>query len=176
MKLIFIYGAPGVGKLTVAKELAKLTGYRLFHNHLTVDLAASVFEHGTPEYIDVVHSYRVDLIGRAARAKVRGMIFTFMYEGSMDDKFIADLVAVVKQHKGQALFVHLICDTKELFKRIKHPSRKKFMKVKKAKTLKGLLKLRDFSADVPYKDNFTIDNTKLSPKKTAEKIKKYYRL
>jgi tRNA uridine 5-carbamoylmethylation protein Kti12 len=36
VKLIFISGMPAVGKLTVAQELAKLTGYRPFHNHLTV--------------------------------------------------------------------------------------------------------------------------------------------
>lgn len=43
MKLIFIYGLPGVGKLTVAKELTKLTGYRLFHVHLLADMLESVF-------------------------------------------------------------------------------------------------------------------------------------
>lgn len=34
MRLIFIYGLPATGKLTVAQELAKRTGYKLFHNHL----------------------------------------------------------------------------------------------------------------------------------------------
>ena len=38
MKLIFIYGLPATGKLTVAVELAAMTGYKLFHNHLVVDL------------------------------------------------------------------------------------------------------------------------------------------
>lgn len=37
MKLLFIYGPPASGKLTVAREPAALTGYRLFHNHLVVD-------------------------------------------------------------------------------------------------------------------------------------------
>ena len=39
MKLIFLHGLPGVGKLTVAREFAKLTGFKVFHNHLAVDLA-----------------------------------------------------------------------------------------------------------------------------------------
>lgn len=38
MKLVFIYGMPAAGKLTVAKELAGLSGYKLFHNHQVVDL------------------------------------------------------------------------------------------------------------------------------------------
>lgn len=44
MELVVIYGAPGVGKLTVARELARKTGYKLFHNHLTVDLVKSLFD------------------------------------------------------------------------------------------------------------------------------------
>jgi tRNA uridine 5-carbamoylmethylation protein Kti12 len=43
MKLIFIYGPPAVGKLTVAEELVKLHDYRLFHNHLTLDLVRNIY-------------------------------------------------------------------------------------------------------------------------------------
>ncbi len=35
MQLVFLYGPPGVGKLTVGNALSALTGYKLFHNHLT---------------------------------------------------------------------------------------------------------------------------------------------
>lgn len=44
MRLVLIYGPPAAGKLTVAKGLAHLTGYKFFHNHLTVDVVLSVFE------------------------------------------------------------------------------------------------------------------------------------
>jgi replication-associated recombination protein RarA len=44
MKLLFLYGPPAVGKLTVAREVSALTGYRLFHNHLTVNLTLAVFD------------------------------------------------------------------------------------------------------------------------------------
>jgi len=42
MKLLFIYGRPAVGKLTVARAVAERTGGRLFHNHLAVNLALSL--------------------------------------------------------------------------------------------------------------------------------------
>lgn len=51
MKLLFHYGPPAVGILTVAREVAALTGYRLFHDHLTVNLALAVFDFGTPGFI-----------------------------------------------------------------------------------------------------------------------------
>ena len=51
MKLIFIFGMPASGKLTVAKELSRLTGYKVFHNHLAVDLLLSVFEFDSRPFV-----------------------------------------------------------------------------------------------------------------------------
>lgn len=66
MKLIFLYGPPAVGKLTVAKELAALTGFKLFHNHLTVDVATSIFEHGSEPYHRVLRKIRFSVLEEAA--------------------------------------------------------------------------------------------------------------
>ena len=44
VKLIFVYGLPATGKLTVARELSSLTGYKVFHNHLVVDLLQSTID------------------------------------------------------------------------------------------------------------------------------------
>lgn len=44
MKLIYIYGPPASGKLTVAKELEKLTKYKLFHNHLINDVISEIMD------------------------------------------------------------------------------------------------------------------------------------
>lgn len=54
MKLIVLYGPPAAGKYTIAKAVAEKTGYKLFHNHLTVDLLKSVFEFGTPDFFGLV--------------------------------------------------------------------------------------------------------------------------
>lgn len=37
MELIIVFGPPAVGKMTVGREICGLTGYKLFHNHLTVE-------------------------------------------------------------------------------------------------------------------------------------------
>lgn len=39
------------GKLTVAQALAMMTGYGLFHNHVTVDLFLSIFEFGRERFV-----------------------------------------------------------------------------------------------------------------------------
>ena len=50
MKLVVLFGPPAVGKMTVGRELERFTGLRLFHNHMTIDLALRFFDWGTPAF------------------------------------------------------------------------------------------------------------------------------
>jgi len=50
MKVIFIHGPAASGKHTIGSRLAALTGLPLFHNHLAVDAAKSLFEFGSPGF------------------------------------------------------------------------------------------------------------------------------
>ena len=43
MKLLFLIGNGAVGKMTVGQELMKLTGLRLFHNHMTIEPVIEIF-------------------------------------------------------------------------------------------------------------------------------------
>ncbi len=71
MNLIFIHGSPAVGKLTVARELAKLTGFRLFHNHLTVDLVSSIFDFGSEPFVLLREQIWLAAFAEAARNELR---------------------------------------------------------------------------------------------------------
>lgn len=70
MKLVVIYGAEATGKLTVAKQLASATGFRLFHNHVSVDVARVLFSHGEPRFSELVWDTRELVIARAAEAGI----------------------------------------------------------------------------------------------------------
>jgi hypothetical protein len=76
MKLVFLHGAPAVGKLTVARELAVLTGFRLFHNHLTVDLVSSLFPFGSEPFVLLREQIWLAAFAEAARNNL-SLIFTF---------------------------------------------------------------------------------------------------
>jgi len=68
MRLVYLYGPPGVGKLTVARELVALTGFKLFHNHLTVDLVRSLFPFDSEPYSRLMRQFRRDMFAEAACA------------------------------------------------------------------------------------------------------------
>ena len=74
MKFVLIYGPPAVGKLTVANEIARRTGFKVFHNHLTVDLVDSVFPRGTPSFAKLIWEIRLAIFAEAAQAKVGGSL------------------------------------------------------------------------------------------------------
>ena len=73
--LVYLYGPPAVGKLTVATELQHRTSFRLFHNHLSVNAIRSVFDFGTVPFNDVIHRIRLDVFETAARNGI-DVIFT----------------------------------------------------------------------------------------------------
>ena len=67
MKLIVLFGMPATGKLTVGQELAALTGFKLFHNHLVVDLLLSVFEFGSPGFVELREKIWLSVVRAACR-------------------------------------------------------------------------------------------------------------
>ena len=176
MKTILLYGAPGVGKLTVAKELGKITGFHLFHNHILNDLALVAYDFGHPEFFKMTHKYRLDIMEKAARNKREGIILTWVYAKKIDDVILKNIVKQARKYGGEIYFVRLDCAQKELFIRVQEPSRKNFRKIKTLKKLKAFMKSGDLLSNVPYEPNLVIDNTKISPSVTAKIIKKYYKL
>jgi hypothetical protein len=129
MKLVFISGMPAVGKLTVAKELQKLTGYRLFHNHLTVDLLLEVFEFGSPQFIELRESIWLSVFNHACKANLPGLIFTFNAENTVRQEFIDRAIKTVESQAGDVIFVELVCGSDELKRRLVDPSRGQFGKL-----------------------------------------------
>ncbi|MBM3232487.1 hypothetical protein FJZ21_03890 [Candidatus Pacearchaeota archaeon] len=176
MDMIWIYGPPATGKLTVAEELSKLTGYSLFHNHLTVDLAKVIFDYGQKEFEDYRDKLRYEFIETAAKNKAN-FIFTFCYAPTKEDDFFVNKVRkIIAKYDGKIHFVHLTAEKKELEKRVKSESRKKFHKVKKVKVLRKLMSKYSNFPHIPYVKSLKIDNTKLLPKKVALMIKSHYKL
>jgi shikimate kinase len=175
MKLVFVYGPPASGKLTVATELAKLTGFKLFHNHVSIQFVQSIFEFGTKTFWHLTGKYRMEMLEAAAKEGI-DTIFTFVYGKGEDDRFVNHVVQVVRSHHGQVCFVRLYCDREELIRRVKASQRRKMGKVSTEKTLIDLFQRHRLDAEIPFRKSLSIDTTKRSPRNVAKLIARRYRL
>lgn len=176
MNLIFLYGPPAVGKLTVAKELSKLTGYKIFHNHLARDLVESLFDVKTEKGIEIVQKLRIDLLVEAAKSYISGVIFTFAYAYPVDNHFVEKILKSIEENNGNVNFVQLYCDKEELLERVTSKKRRKFAKIYEQKTLSAILKQYDLFTPYPDKEHLRINNTNKTPQEVAKQIFTYYKL
>jgi hypothetical protein len=129
MKLIFLYGMPAVGKLTVAQELVAITGFKLFHNHQVVDLLQAVFDFGSPQFVALREEFWLSIFDQASRSDLPGMIFTFNPESSVRPDFIGNTVKTVTAAGGEVDFIELTCPLPELKRRMGSLSRLQYKKL-----------------------------------------------
>src|SRR6185295_11727412 len=99
MQVIFIYGPAASGKHTIGSQLSRLTGLPLFHNHLAVDVALSLFDFGTQGFKNVRSAVWRAAFQEAARAG-RSFIFTFHPEASVEPALISELVELIESAGG----------------------------------------------------------------------------
>ena len=175
MKLIFIYGAPAVGKLTVSNEIAKYTDFKVFHNHLSIDCIEPIFEFGSDSFWRLLDKIRVETIKEAARAN-QNLIYTFCYAKGEDDAHIRKITKVVEASGGETCFVLLVCKTGELEKRVVEESRRKYSKANNLELLHEILGKYDLFSSVPEQATLRIDNTNLPAEDVARKIIKHYKI
>ena len=171
MRLIFIYGMPATGKLTVAEELAKLTGYKLFHNHLVVDLLLSTFEFGSEPFVRLREEIWLAVFREACRTGLPGLIFTFNPEKTVRPAFTEQAVEVVEQEGGRVDFVELVCPLDELRRRMASESRLKYRKLTSLELFDRLESEGEFETSHMPLAEVTVDTCSTGPADAAEQIR-----
>ena len=175
MKLVFIYGPPGVGKLAVATELAKLTGYKLFDNHTRFGFIKRLFDFGSPEFWRLEARIGGAIIDEALNAEV-SVISTFVAPNAGVIAFLAPFLSTLEKQGGLACFVGLSCEQETLEERVQQPGRSEAGKLTNVHVLRRMLRDIDFTFAVRGRAALTIDNTRLSPEAVAGQIVNHYRL
>ncbi|MFW9924917.1 MAG: AAA family ATPase [Candidatus Thorarchaeota archaeon] len=109
MKLVIIFGPPAVGKMTVGKELAKLTGLKLFHNHMTIELVKNFFEYCTPKFHLLNNEFRKRIFEEVATSDLPDMIFTYVWslKDESDKRYIDDLSKLFSEQGGDVYYIEL---------------------------------------------------------------------
>jgi hypothetical protein len=180
MKFVIIFGPSAVGKMTVGHELAKLTGFRLFHNHMTIDLALNFFAFGEPRFHRLVGEFRRRIFEEVAASDLPGLIFTYVWalDHTSDKAFIDESCHLFRENGGEAYFVELEAEQSERLRRNESEFRlsqkpsKRQVGESRRRLLEDDRKYRLNSAgDFFYQDNYIkIDNTHLPASEAAWKI------
>ncbi|MGE2714407.1 AAA family ATPase [Mycolicibacterium litorale] len=174
MKLIFIYGPPASGKLTVAEALAELTGFPVFHNHVTRDLVQGLYPGELAANYQLVDELREAVLGYCAR-RGTSVIFTFVYDGPQDDDVVRKRLDAVMANGGEVLLVELHAPHDVLLQRVSEVSRAKHNKLTDRDILASLLQRVPYPS-LPYAGVFTVDTSKHEPKDAAALIAGHYGL
>ena len=174
MELVFIYGPAAVGKLTVARELSRRLGARLFHNHLVVDALTAVFEFGSEPFVELREAIWLSVFREAARGRIP-LIFTFAPERTVRPRFVRDAVDAVESEGGRIVFVELTCPPDVLESRVESDSRAEFGKLHSLELFRELRSAGAFDYPPLPEPVVTIDTSLCSPLEAAERIAKEIR-
>jgi len=169
--LVFLYGPPAVGKLTIGEALSERTGFSLVHNHLTINVAQQVLEYGTQPYFDLVAELRLAVFKAAAGQKVN-LITTFVYAPE-DKEFVQNVVSAVEEEGGKVLFVRLYADSDTLLVRVLNEKRKQLQKIHNAESLLTFMQKWDLSTTIEHPNKLSINTASMSAEDAADIIENY---
>lgn len=169
MNVFFIHGPPAAGKYTVGSRLADEIGIPLFHNHLTVDLASTLFEFGSPGFVELREQTWLTSFEIAAHEK-RSFVFTFQPEATVREEFLPEVVQSVEGRGGRVLFIELTCSDEIAEGRVANESRAAFGKLRDADFYRQLRESGAFDFAPMPAASATVDTGSLSPEKAVISI------
>ncbi len=186
MKFIIIFGPQAVGKMTVGQELAKLTGLKIFHNHMTIDLVSPIFDYSTKEAQRLVKLFRNEMFEEVSKSDLYGMIFTYVWAFDMqsDWDYIHHITGIFESKGGTVYFVELEAELDERLERNKSPHRLEHKPKKRdiewsEKNLKETMqnhRLNSLYGEIEKEEYIKINNTHLSAQEVAIMIKEKFQL
>lgn len=183
MKLVFIIGNSAVGKMTVGQELEKITGLRLFHNHMIIEPILQIFHDFR---IDLINEIRELIFRRFAETDNEGMIFTMMwaFDEPEDREYVEMVKKIFEDQGGVVYFVELVAPQSvrllrnETENRLKNKASKRNLEFSRQLLIKGDTEHRfeSLPGEIPYENYIRMNNEDLSAEDAAKLIKEYFAL
>lgn len=184
-KFVFIFGPQAVGKMTVGQELAHLTGLKLFHNHMTIDLLEPLYGFG-PEMWRLATLFRRQIFDSFSQSDQYGMIFTkvWYFDKQADWDEVASMCELFRSRGIEVFFVELEADVQERLyrnkteQRLEHKPTKRNFEQSEHHLLSSLAEHRLTSrvGEIQTENYLRINNTKMDAIEVARAIQNEFKL
>lgn len=187
MKLVIILGPHAVGKMTVGQELSSITGLKLFHNHMTIELVRNFFSpQSSAEGRRLNTLFRREIFEAVAKSDLSGLIFTYMFDfnAPSEYEYINSIINLFELHGAEAYVIELFAEYDVRIERNKtenrllnKPSKRDIEKSEELfRNLEAKYRLNSIDGEIPFKNYFKINNTNIEPNEAAIMIKEKFNL
>lgn len=183
MKLLFMIGNAAVGKMTVGQELMKITGLRLFHNHMTIEPVLEIFGQHNGQVIDRLRSV---VFEEFAKTDNYGMIFTYMwaFDQQEDWDYVEQVKNIFKPYGTEFYYVELVAPREVRLERngtenrLLNKASKRNVELSNQRLINDDVqyRLESMDGEIPFENYIKIDNSNLEPAVVAQMIKERFGL
>lgn len=185
--LLILLGPHAVGKMTVGQEIAKRTGLKLFHNHMSIEMALKLFNFGEEDYSVLNETIRQTVFELFAKGDHEGLIFTYMCAFDLQSEFdyLQKIINLFEENGAKTCVAELYADFEERLirnrseNRLQQKESKRNLARSEAEMRRSSEKYRLSSYEgekLPFANYIKIDNTHLLPEETAMRIIKHFGL
>lgn len=182
---MLLFGPQAVGKMTVGYELTKITEFKLFHNHMSIELFHPFFGFSSETW-RLSGLVRKELFESFAKSNQYGLIFTYVWgfdlQGDWD--FVKQTCDIFESNGAQIYFVELEADIEERlvrnstsFRLDQKPTKRNIEQSERdlIKTMENH-RLNSNQGEIVRDNYLRIDNTHLSTEEVAKLIKDHFNL
>ncbi|MCK0470962.1 AAA family ATPase [Halalkalibacter sp. APA_J-10(15)] len=184
MQCIFIFGPQAVGKMTVGRELEKLTGYKLFHNHMTLELLHPFLGFGQETW-RLSTLFRKEIFQAIVKeGQLKGIIFTFVwaFDQEEDWEFVNEVKSLFESYGSNVVFIELEADLKERLKRnrtsyrLQEKPTKRNVDISERELKESIVRhrLQSSAGEIKHEKYLKINNMHLSAKEVAVRIQQHF--
>ena len=185
-KFVLIIGPQAVGKMTVGQELEKLTGYKLFYNHMTIEMVRKIFDYDKDAFRRMNQIIRYEVFKEFSKSKEKGIIFTGCFDFENDFQKEKEEVNKWMELFDETYVIELEADLEERLKRnktenrLKHKESKRDLEWSEQDLINSMKKHRlnsnEGEGEKIFKNYMKINNTNIPAKEAAKMIEENFKL
>lgn len=163
--------------MSVGHELEKLTGFKLFHNHMTIDMVKQVLDVKDPVFGKLVEDLRIRILTALAESILNGVIFTAGLDFDEPDnmEFVNRIEGIFSKVHQETYYLELVAPLEVRLERNKTPHRLEHKPTKRdLKASEEIVLKYDKSSrfnsepgEFTKKNYMRVDNTHIPPEEVA---------